>query len=216
MERPIRALIADDHAPARSGIRAALEAGGFEICGEAPDADGAIALAEAERPDVCVLDVQMPGGGVHAAREIARLSPESAVVMLTVSIDERDLLGAIEAGAVGYLLKDTSTERLPMALRGVMSGEAAIPRWLVSRLVSEVANRGRRRRVALADGGTMSLTQRELQVLELAGEGLTTAEIAERLAVSVITVRRHISSAVQRLGVADRGEAVSRLRFGDN
>ncbi|MFL5818285.1 MAG: response regulator transcription factor, partial [Conexibacter sp.] len=132
-------LIADDHAAARAGVRAALERGGFVVCAEASDGRGAVEAALRERPDACVLDVHMPGGsGIEAAAEIAGQLPGTAIAMLTVSADEDDLFAAIQAGAVGYLLKDVDPERLPFALAGVLAGEAAIPRPLVGRIVAEL------------------------------------------------------------------------------
>src|SRR5436309_14468567 len=121
----LRVLIADDHPMARVGVRLALERGGFAVCAEAADADSAIEAAEREQPDICLLDIQMPGSGIHAAEEIARKVPEAAVVMLTVSRTDRDLFDALRVGASGYLLKDMDPERLPLALHGVLEGEAA-------------------------------------------------------------------------------------------
>jgi DNA-binding NarL/FixJ family response regulator len=135
--------------------------------------------------------------------------------MLTVSADEEDLVAAIQAGAVGYLLKDVDPARLPFALDGVLAGEAAIPRRLVGRIVEELGER-RRRRVPLARGGA-ELTPREWEILELLHGGATTAEVAARTGVSQVTVRRHVSAALKKLQVPDRGAAfalLDRLRDG--
>ncbi|MGN6190347.1 MAG: response regulator [Conexibacter sp.] len=203
-------LIADDHAAARAGVRAALERGGFAVCAEASSGPEAVQAALRERPDACLLDVHMPGGGgIDAAAEIAERLPGTAIAMLTVSADEEDLFAAIQAGAVGYLLKDVDPERLPHALAGVLAGEAAIPRPLVGRIVAELGER-RRRRVPLARGGA-ELTPREWEILELLHGGATTAQVAERLNVSQVTVRRHVSTVLRKLRVEDRRGAFALL-----
>jgi DNA-binding NarL/FixJ family response regulator len=206
-----RVLVADDHAAARAGVRMALEGTGFEICAEAADGRSAVEAAIRERPDVCLLDVHMPGGdGIEAAAEIAARLPGTAIVMLTVSADEDDLFAAIKAGAAGYLLKDVDPARLSAALEGVLAGEAAIPRRLVSRIVEELSER-RRRRVPLLTSGGAELTDREWEILELLREGASTAEVAERLGISQVTVRRHVSSVLHKLRVPDRGTAFALL-----
>jgi DNA-binding NarL/FixJ family response regulator len=208
MTAPIRVLIADDHPAARAGVREALEAdGGFEVCGEAADARGAVELAASERPDVCLLDVHMPGSGIRAAHEVTSSLQETAVVMLTVSRNDSDLFDSLKAGAAGYLLKDTDPERLPHALRGVLAGEAALPRELVSRVIDEFRGRGRRRTRVAAQRG-VELTSREWEVLDLMRERLSTAEIAKRLVLSPVTVRRHVSAILGKLRVPDRESAL--------
>jgi DNA-binding NarL/FixJ family response regulator len=209
--RSLRVVIADDHAATRAGVRESVEEGGFEVCGEAANAQDAIDLALRERPDACLLDVHMPGEGIRAATEISAALPECAVVMLTVSRNDSDLFQSLRAGAAGYLLKDTDPIRLPQALRGVIAGEAALPRSLVARLIHEFRERGTRR-LPLIGGRGVELTSREWQVLDLLAEGLTTAQIAARLFVSPVTVRRHISTIVEKLGVPDRASAVELYR----
>lgn len=206
-----RVLIADDHAATRAGVRAALERGGFVVCADVSNGPAAVEAALRERPDVCLLDVRMPGGdGIAAAGEIAERLPGTAIAMLTVSADEEDLFAAIQAGAVGYLLKDVDPERLPFALAGVLAGEAAIPRRLVGRIVAELGGR-RRRRVPLARGGGAELTPREWEILELLHGGASTAAVAERLGLSQVTVRRHVSAVLRKLEVPDRGAAFALL-----
>jgi DNA-binding NarL/FixJ family response regulator len=210
MRDPLTVLIADDHAPTRAGVRSVLEEGGFAVVAEAGSADAAVDRAVRERPDVCVLDISMPGGGIAAAARIAQQSPATAVVMLTVSREDEDLFGSLRAGALGYLPKDMDPGRLAAALRGVLSGEAALPRTLVARLVEEFRSAECRpwRRLVRRRGAT--LTAREWDVLELLREQLTTAEIAHRLGVSAVTVRRHVSSILAKLRVPDRW-AMARL-----
>jgi DNA-binding NarL/FixJ family response regulator len=209
---PIRVLLADDHPSTRAGVRLALEGQGFLVCAEAEDAAGAVEAAVRERPDLCVLDIGMPGSGIAAAAEIGELLPEIPVVMLTVSTNEEDLFAALRVGARGYLLKDTNPERLPLALRGVLEGEAALPRTLVTLVIEEFGKRARRRRLLNREhfGPEARLTEREWDVLELLREGLATAEIGERLSISPVTVRRHVSEILRKLKVPSR-EAALRL-----
>jgi DNA-binding NarL/FixJ family response regulator len=192
----VRVLLADDHLLARMGVRRALEAGGLEVVAEAEDADSAVRAAAEHGPDICVLDVTMPGDGIEAARRIRALGSGTAIVMLTASARPEDLFRAVEAGAVGYLLKDTDPARLPSALRGVLMGEAAIPRPLVASLVEELRRR--------ASSDEPELSAREQEVLAALREGASTKEIALRLGLSAVTVRRHVSRLMAKLGVEDR------------
>src|SRR5687767_9786859 len=207
---PARVLIADDHAPTRSGVRQSLEGGGFVVCAEAGDGEQAVALAREHRPDVCLLDISMPGGGgIKAAATISEEFPDTASVMLTAFAGDDELFDSLKAGAAGYLLKETDPNRLPFALRGILDGEAAVPRRLVARLIDEFRSQGRRRRVPVVGKRGPELTTRQWEVLELMGEGYTTTEIGRRLDVSPTTVRRHVSDILQKLGVSDRREAIA-------
>jgi DNA-binding NarL/FixJ family response regulator len=206
---PIRVLIADDHPPTRADIREALEEDGrFTVVAEANDAPGAVEAALRESPDLCILDVRMPGQGVAAAWEIGARLPDTKVVMLTVSADDLDLFAALRAGAAGYLLKGTDPARLPHALQDVLEGRAAMPRALVARLMDEFRDLGARRRSIVTSTGAPQLTSREWQVLDLLRQKLTTAEIARRLVVSQATVRTHVASILRKLEVPDRESAV--------
>ncbi len=164
-------VIADDHPPIRLGVRMALMRGGFHVVGEAADGEGAVESVLRERPDVCLLDVRMPGGGIEAATRLAQLAPATAVVILTVSAGSEDLLAALRAGARGYLPKDMSPDRLPAALRGVLRGEAALPRTFVGRMLHEL-----RALPAPGDGplrvGDVELTTRESEILRMLRSGL--------------------------------------------
>lgn len=204
----ITVVLADDHAAVRAGIRLALAGEGFAVVAEASDAKGAVDAARRERPDIALLDVNMPGSGIKAAEEIAAALPDTVVVMLTVSRDDDDLFAALRAGASGYLLKDTDPGRLPFALRGVLEGEAALPRGLVARLIEEFRTRGKRRRLPLMRQRGVELTEREWEVLEFLHDGMSTAEIAERMSISPVTVRRHVSEILKKLRVTTREEAV--------
>jgi DNA-binding NarL/FixJ family response regulator len=203
-------LVADDHAPTRAGVRGALADGGFAVVAEAATADTAVDRALDARPDVCVLDVHMPGGGIAAAARITERLPETVVVMLTVSQEDEDLFAALRAGAAGYLLKDMDPGRLAFALRGVVDGEAAVPRTLVARVVAEFRTAERRPSLPLVRRRGARLTSREWEVLDLLRERRTTAEIAHRLGLSAVTVRRHVGAIVAKLGVPDR-RAMQRL-----
>ena len=201
-------LIADDHPPTRAGVRWALERDGeFTVCAELANAADAIAAARELAPQVALLDIRMPGNGITAASAIAALVPDTAIVMLTVSRDDSDLFDAIRAGASGYLTKDIATDRLPQALRGVLNGEAALPRSLVLRLMAEFRGR-EQRRIPLARGRGAKLTGREWEILELLSRGSSTAEIAAALFVSPVTVRTHVSAILRKLQVSDRAAAV--------
>jgi DNA-binding NarL/FixJ family response regulator len=205
---PARILIADADPSARARVRDALESAGLAVCAEAGDASAAVASALRERPDVCLLDVRMPGGGVTAAWEITARLPETKVVMLAVSPSDAHLFASLHAGASGYLPKDIDPARLPLVLQGVLNGEAALPRTLVARLLEEFRDRAPRRRVVVAPKGGSQLTSREWQVLELLREGLSTAEIAERLAVAPVTVRSHVAAIRRKLRAPDRAAAI--------
>jgi DNA-binding NarL/FixJ family response regulator len=209
-----RVLIADDHPPTRAGVRSALEPD-FQICGEASSASEAVETALRTAPDVCILDVHMPGGGISAAAEISSALPSTAIVMLTISQHDDDLFDALRAGAVGYLLKGTDPARLPHALRGVLEGQAAVPRPLVARVIAEFRDQSARRRVSLDGQRDVTLTNREWQILDLLRDGLTTKEIANRLYISGVTVRTHVSSILRKLDVPDRQAAVRLIESPD-
>ncbi len=200
-------VIADDHPPIRLGVRMAMMQGGFRVLAEAADATGAVEAVLRERPDACLLDVRMPGGGIEAAVRLAELTPDTAVVMLTVSASADDLLASLRAGARGYLPKDMSPERLPAALRGVLRGEAALPRTFVGQMLQEMRMLPDRELAPLRVGD-IELTPRESEILRMLRAGLSTMEIGERLSLSPITVRRHISACVAKLGAEGRDDAL--------
>ena len=211
IEPKARVLLADDHPPTRAGVRAALEDGGFEVIAEVGNAADAVHLAMEETPDICLLDIHMPGNGIAATAEITSKLPTTAVVILTVSRNDDDLFDALQAGAAGYLLKGTDPRRLPLALEGVLAGEAALPRDLTARVIDEFRGRNRRKKVAMVGSRGIDLTSREFEVLELLKEGLPTSEMAQRLFVSSVTIRSHVASILKKLGVASREEALELL-----
>jgi DNA-binding NarL/FixJ family response regulator len=206
----LRVLIADDHAPTRDDVRRVLSASeGFSICAEAADAVEAVQLALRDRPDVCLLDIRMPGNGVAATWEISSRLPDTKIVVFTVSDSDADLFAALRAGASGYLLKNMNLERLPHALRGAAEGEAPVQRLLVTRILERFQGSDpRRRRIAVDGVATERLTSREWEVLDFLSRGRSTAEIARDLDLSQSAVRVHIAGVVRKLGVADREAAV--------
>lgn len=210
MSDPLRVLVADDHPLWRRSIRRAIEGQGFTVCAEAGDAASAVAKALELGPDVCLVDVNMPGSGIAAVQQIVEELPDTTVVMLTVSSEDTDLFAALRAGATGYLLKNMDPKLLAGAVHGVLAGDSPLAPGLVTRLVQEFGGRERRRTRLLGRGGKR-LTEREWEVLELLKGGLTTAEVASRLSITRVTVRRHISSSVQKLEVEDRDAAIRLL-----
>ncbi len=210
-DQPVRVVMADDHAWLRGLIRAALEADGCEVLAEGATADEAVGLAVQHRPDVVLLDISMPGGGIRAAQEISRQLPETAVVMLTQSDNDDDLFDSLRAGAAGYLLKDTPPDQLGDALRGVLSGRAAMSPRLVTRVLDEFRAPARRR-LGRKSPAAAKLSAREWEVMELLGQGLTTDQVASRLFLSPTTVRVHVSAVLRKLRVKDRASAIQLLQ----
>jgi DNA-binding NarL/FixJ family response regulator len=208
---PLRVLVADDHAPTRAGVALALERGGCEVCAEAANADDAIAAALAERPDVCVIDLDMPGSGIRAVGQITAQVPGTRVVVLTVSSSPDDLLDAVRAGAAGYMLKDMDPGELPDLVRSLARGEGALPGVLIARMFEQIRSRGTGHSLVLEDGRRVELTAREQDVLELLADDIPTAEIADRLFLSPVTVRRHVSTLLHKLGAHTRKEAADLL-----
>jgi DNA-binding NarL/FixJ family response regulator len=206
-----RVLIADDHVRTRAEVRRVLEASGrFVVCADVSDAAAAVEAARREKPDICLLDIRMPGNGIAATAQIKAELPEVAIVMLTVSRSDDDLFDALRAGAKGYLLKGMNEDELPDSLARVLKGQASLPPNLVARLIDEFRDR-ERFRIHLPGDRAVLLTPREWDVLGLMRSGSTTAEIAERLFISATTVRSHVSAILRKLEVRDRSEAVSLL-----
>jgi DNA-binding NarL/FixJ family response regulator len=203
-------LIADGDAAVRAGIRSALEADGFVIVGEAADATSAVSDTVRSRPDICLVDVALPGNGLNAVAAIARRSPATTIVALTVSPGSRELVEALERGASGYLLKGIAADELAKTLRATRTGEPALSRSLLPALMEQVRRRPQRR-ITMPEG--VELTTREWEVSELLRSGLSTAEVAGRLGLSPVTVRRHVSSMLKKLGAPDRQAAVRALKL---
>jgi DNA-binding NarL/FixJ family response regulator len=202
-------VLADDQELVRSGFRLILELAGIEVAGEAGDGREAVELARSTRPDVVLMDVRMSGmDGIEATRRIAQAGLPSRVLMLTTFDLDEYVYEALRAGASGFLLKDAGRERLVEAVRTVAAGESLFAPSVLQRLVSHFVERppagAARPRGALAE-----LSEREIEVLELVGRGLSNAEIAEALVISQATVKTHVRHMLQKLGLRDRVQAVA-------
>lgn len=201
-----RILLAEGDGPTRAGLRIAVRRAGFERVDEAGSLAEALAAAGEHRPDVALIAADLAGGGTETVRRLVSLHPKVRVIVLSSELGGEELLEAVLAGATGYLAKDISLERLPHAVHGVLAGEVALPRLHADTLLAELRRRDAgRERIAARTGA--SLTDREWDVLELLGEGASTAEIAQRLRISQVTARRHISTMLAKLGVDDRASA---------
>jgi DNA-binding NarL/FixJ family response regulator len=212
----LRVMLVDDHALVRSAVRQAISAPDVELVGEAASAEEALALAPVLRPDVLLLDIDLPGmTGVQLVQELAPRLPQTKIVMLTVSSSERDLIDAIARGAAGYLTKDLSPEALLRTLRGTQRGELAMSRRFAARALRHFADAARRGRSTVGgDSDLMNLSPRENDVLAMLADGLTDREIATALTISPRTVETHVSNILHKLTVRNRAEAAQRYRQG--
>jgi two-component system nitrate/nitrite response regulator NarL len=201
-------LIADDDVSTRVGVRLALEDGGFVVSAEEDTGPGAVAAALRDPPDLCLVEVNVPGGGIEAVAAIRARLAETQVVMLCASSNDEDVFDALQAGASGYLLKGMNPARLGPTLVGVLRGEAALPRELTARLIREFRARARRGETGLVRRGKNELTSREWDVLDCLCEGLSSRQIANRLFISQTTVRRHVGSILNKLEVPSRQAAI--------
>jgi DNA-binding NarL/FixJ family response regulator len=209
----IRVMLVDDHALVRSAVRAALTAPGVEVVAETMTAEAALEAATRLRPDVILLDIDLPGmDGLHLVRELTARLPETRTVMLTVSTADRDVLEAMRRGAAGYLTKDVSPEALLRAVRGVMNGELTMPRKMAARLMHRILQASRHAPTPGDDPALADLTARELEVLRLLAAGQTDRGIAEALTISPRTVESHVGAILTKLGVRNRAEAAGRYR----
>jgi DNA-binding NarL/FixJ family response regulator len=194
----------------RQHIGKGLEQRGFTVVAEAATVEDALALAVRESPDLCLVSMQLPGGGLAAVARIVKAVPATAVVVLAVEPADGDVVAALERGALGYLREDVGDDELAASLRAAAKGEPALSRALVPLLVDHL-RRGTRRRVVLPSGA-VQLTAREWDVGELLRDGHPTAEIAARLGLSPVTVRRHVALLMKKLGAPDRSAAVEMLK----
>ena len=197
MNTRIRVLLADDHPPLRAGLAAIFQAQpDFQIVAQAGSGTEAVALAAREKPDVCVLDLRMPGGdGVETTRALTARDPGARVLILTTYDHEEDIFRALEAGARGYLLKDATSEELLAAVRLVHKGERHLPPAIAARLAERLIH--------------PALTPREMDVLRLVARGRSNKEIATAMFVTEETVKTHVKALFHKLDVHDRAEAVT-------
>ncbi len=201
--KTIRIVIADDHPIVRRGLRTLINSEpGMELVGEARDGVEAIYAARTIRPDVILLDLVMPRqNGLEAIKEIKRENAEARILVLTSFADDDKLFPAIKAGALGYLLKDSSPEELLEAIRSVYRGESFLHPTIARRLISELSQ------PPSLPPTSQPLTEREVGVLKLVAQGLTNQEIAERLTLSEWTVRTHMRNILEKLHLANRTQA---------
>ncbi|MEU6443406.1 response regulator transcription factor [Streptomyces sp. NPDC047046] len=205
--RPLRVLVAEDHASVRAGLVLILGgAPGIEVAGQAADGEETLALARALRPDVVLMDVRMPRlDGVAATRAIVAEGLADVLVLTTFDLDAY-VFGALRAGAAGFLLKTAEAGELVAAVRRVAAGDGVVDPAVTRRLLAEFA-RGGRRPERSAPEGLARLTPREREVLSCLGEGLGNAEIAERIDVAEGTVKSHVSRLLAKLELRNRLQA---------
>ncbi len=197
---PIRILLADDHPVVRAGLAGMLGTEpDLEVVGEASDGDEAVSLVERVRPDIVLMDLQMPRlDGVAAIRRIREASAPPSILVLTTYDTDARILAAVEAGANGYLLKDAPREELFAAIRAAAAGGTPLSPAVASRLMQRVRS-----------GGDEALSPREIDVIELVARGSSNTEIARRLRISEATVKTHLLHIFEKLGVGDRTSAVT-------
>lgn len=209
---PIRLLLADDHTMVRQSMRRSMEDAGFDIVGEAGDGAEAVQMAARHRPDVILMDVSMPVlDGIEATRQVRAAEGAPQVVMLTMHADADIVRRALQAGAVGYLTKDSSVDDVVDAVRLAASGDAAVSPGLAAALLREATTAI----TATTRDPAQAVSGREVEVLQLIAEGASPPEVAERLFISVKTVKNHLSSIYEKLDAHDRTQAVLKgLRMG--
>ena len=202
-----RVLLADDHPVFRQGIRSQLERErDIEVVAEAPDGEEAVKLAAEFKPDVVVMDIGMPKlNGLEATRRVKAENPDIAVLVLTIYDDEDYILGLLEAGVAGYLLKTAHPAEIVQAIRAVRHGECVLNPAVTQRLLTKAIER---RSKPIRLDSLEELSYREVQVLELAAEGITNKQIADEMGISVRTVKGHLASIFAKMKVASRTEAV--------
>jgi DNA-binding NarL/FixJ family response regulator len=200
----IRVVVADDHPIFRDGLVRSLEEGGaFRVVGAGGSADEAVALVARHAPELALLDISMPGGGIEAARRIRETAPATRIAMLTVSENEQDVAGALRAGAIGYVLKGVSARELGEILSGIARGEAHVSPGLAARLLGELE--AARRRPARHPVDT--LTKREEDILRRVARGMSNREVAEALAIQEKTVKHYMTAILEKLQARNRVEA---------
>jgi DNA-binding NarL/FixJ family response regulator len=202
----LRVLLVDDHDLFRSGLRSLLEEQGLQVVGEADNGREALRLVGELAPDVVVMDLKMPGlTGVETTRQVSSIAPRTRVVVLTISVDDDDVMSAVMAGACGYLLKDSSIDQLIAGIRAAASGESLISPQIAAKVLQRL--RAQTGDTAAALTIRTELSDRELEVLRLIAIGKDNAEIARELYISPKTVKNHISNILMKLQIENRIQA---------
>ncbi|HET7027833.1 MAG TPA: response regulator transcription factor [Candidatus Limnocylindrales bacterium] len=210
----LRVMLVDDHAFVRAAIRQALTAPDIEVVAEAASAEVALDVATSVRPDVVLLDLDLPGmNGIALLRELAPRLPGTRFVMLSATVDPDEVLDSLRLGAVGYLTKDLDGPALLRSVRGAAQGDLAMPRRLAARAIRDLVDAARHGG-GRSGTGFGSLSPRETETLRLLAQGLTDREIAETLTISTRTVETHVSNILRKLEARNRAEAARRW-FGD-
>ena len=201
--RNIRILIADDHAVVREGLRTLITAKpGLELVGEATDGNEAVSMARSTQPDVVLLDMIMPNkDGLAAIEEIKADNPDARILVLTSFSDDEKVFAAIKAGALGYLLKDSTPQQLIQAIHDVHQGKPSLHPTIALKVIREL------NQPTELPPTQNPLTDRELETLKLVAQGLTNQEIAEKLSISERTVGKHVSNILEKLHLANRTQA---------
>jgi DNA-binding NarL/FixJ family response regulator len=206
----MRVLLVDDHSLFLEGLQNLLTVRGVQVVGTARDGLEALEKARLLSPDIILMDVRMPKcDGLTATRLIKAEKPESRIVMLTTSTEEADLFEAIKSGACGYLLKSLEAEPLIAYINGIMNGEAAISREMAGALLKEFARQADPVTTRMGQAPTVSLTPRQNEILQLAAQGLSYREAADRLCLSEHTIKYHMGEILQRLHLKNREQVVA-------
>jgi len=202
-----RILIADDHAMLREGMRNLLEQEkDFELVGEAIDGEEAVKIAKELKPDIVIMDIVMPKlNGVEATKQIKQASPSTSILILTAYSDIRYIIGLLEVGACGYLLKNSPGKEVVKAIHSVRSGESVLDPEVTRKLVQRLANLSRSEEQRETGG---QLTTREIEILNWASRGLSNKEMSEKLFISLRTVKAHMTNIFNKLGCSSRTDAI--------
>jgi two-component system, NarL family, nitrate/nitrite response regulator NarL len=210
MMATIRIAVIDDHPLFREGVtRSLLEIGGFEIVGEGSTKEDALKIAREQRPDILLMDISMPGGGLNAIAPILELQPAQKIVMLTVSETGEDVTTALSRGAKGYVLKGVGSRALADILRTVAAGESYVSPTLSARLLSDLSTQSG---LVAKTGGIADLTAREEEILSLVASGLSNKRVALKLGLHEKTVKHHMTRILSKLNVSNRTEAAIAFR----
>lgn len=210
-----RVMLVDDHGFVRSAIVQALDGPELVVVAQASTAEEAFERALEVRPDILLVDIDLPGAsGLNLLRDLAPRLPDTRIVLLTVSTDQRDVTEAMRLGAAGYLTKDMNPDALLRAVRGVLNGDLAMPRRLAAATMRELADAARRRPGEGRTEGGSSLTAREDEILRMLADGLTDREIGTALSISTRTVESHVGNILRKLDARNRADAARRYAEG--